>query len=508
MNHADGIPAPVIEYHLVLPMLIIIGAAVAGVLIEALAPRGRRYSAQVSVTLAALVGALAAVLFLAGTRAVAVMGSLAIDGPVLFVQALILLIGVLAVGLIAENRCAAFIPQASVVPGSAAERVAAETGAVQTAVFPLTLFSVGGLLLLPAANDMLTMFVALEVFALPLYLMCGLACRRRLLSQEAALKYFLLGAFSSAFFVFGVALLYGYSGTLTLPGIRSAIDTSGGDTTLALLGAGLVSVGVLFKIGAVPFHSWVPDVYQGAPVPVTAFMAAATKVAAFGALFRIGYVALPGLHGEIRPVLSVIAALTMTVGAVLAVSQRDVRRMLAYTAIAQSGFLLLGPIAGTQSALGSTMFYLTGYGFCAVGAFAVVGIIEAADTPLSDGWSGLAYRSPVLAIGFTVILLALAGIPLTSGFAGKFALFGAAAAAGSMPLVVIGVVASAITAFVYARVILVMFFIEPAPDSTAFPTVGSASSATVMLTAAVAVAVGVAPQPLLTLTGQLGQFAN
>ena len=225
---------------------------------------------------------------------------------------------------------------------------------MQTEVFPLTMFAVGGMLLFGASDDLLTMFIALEVLSLPLYLLCGLARRRRLLSQEAAMKYFLLGAFSSAFFLYGVAMLYGYAGTLNLGGIAEAVASGSGKTSLALIGTGLVLVGVLFKVGAVPFHSWIPDVYQGAPTPITAFMAAATKIAAFGAMLRIFYIALPGLRDDWRPVLWAVAILTMVVGTVTAVTQTDVKRMLAYSAVAHSGFILTGVIAGNEAGLSST----------------------------------------------------------------------------------------------------------------------------------------------------------
>ncbi len=257
----------------------------------------------------------------------AVMGAVAVDTPALFLQGTILLVGVLGILLIAERQIGAqvegdknsrgldaFTPQASAVPGAVAEKLATKAGIIQTEVFPLTLFAIGGMLLFPASNDLLTMFIALEVLSLPLYLLCGLARRHRLLSQEAAMKYFLLGAFSSAFFLFGVAMLYGYAGTLDLRGIADVVTAGTGKTSLALIGIGLLLVGVLFKVGAVPFHSWIPDVYQGAPTPITAFMAAATKIAAFGAMLRIFYVALPELRDDWRPVLWAIAILTMVVG--------------------------------------------------------------------------------------------------------------------------------------------------------------------------------------------------
>ena len=245
------------------------------------------------------------------------------------------------------------------------------------------MFAVAGMMLFPASGDLLTMFIALEVLSLPLYLMCGLARYRRLLSQEAALKYFLLGAFSSAFFLYGMALLYGYAGTLSITGIAEAIRTdpgnTTGNTTLALLGTALVAVALLFKVGAVPFHSWVPDVYQGAPTPITAFMAAATKIAAFGALMRLLYVAVPELKDQWRPALWAVAILTMALGTIAAVTQRDVKRMLAYSAVAHTGFILTGVIAADDAGVSGTLFYLVAYGFSTVGAFAVVGVVRGTD---------------------------------------------------------------------------------------------------------------------------------
>ncbi len=338
---------------------------------------------------------------------------------------------------------------------------AVRVNTVQTEVFPLAMFSVAGMLIFVAAGgDLLTMFVALEVFSLPLYLMCGLARRRRLLSQEAALKYFLLGAFSSAFFLYGIALLYGYSGTLSLPGIARAVET-GTDSALALAGTALVAVGVLFKVGAVPFHSWIPRRLSGRPTPITAFMAAATKVAAFGAMLRIFYVALPGLDHDWRPpVLSLIAMVTMVAGAVLAVGQTDLKRLLGYSAVAQAGFILTGVIAADGTALSATLFYLATYALATLGAFAVIGLVRnhtgTEETAIAN-WAGLGRRHPLTAVVFSLFLLAFAGIPLTSGFIGKFAVFSAAAHGGQLLLVLVGVIASAVTAFVYAKVVVMMY---------------------------------------------------
>lgn len=525
---ASSIEAPSVDYGLLAPMLIVFGVAAAGVLVEAFAPRRLRYGCHLALSLGGLGAAFVAVVALAGTEESAVAGAVAIDGPTLFLQGTILLVSILAIALIAERRidragtgvaghgkagagrADAFAPQASAVPGSVAELEATRAGVAQTEVFPLTLFAVGGMLLFPASNDLLTMFVALEVFSLPLYLLCGLARRRRLLSQEAAIKYFLLGAFSSAFFLFGTALLYGYSGTVSLTGIADAIAADAGERPLALMGAGLLSVGLLFKVGAVPFHSWIPDVYQGAPTPITAFMASATKVAAFGAMLRVFYVALPGLQTDWRPMLWAVAVLTMLVASVLAVTQTDVKRMLAYSSVSHVGFVLTGLIAGNHDGLSSTLFYLLAYSFSALGGFAVVGLVRGPDgeaTTMSQ-WAGLGRRSPLLGSVFALFLLAYAGIPLTSGFVAKFAVFQAALAGGALPLVLVGVVASAIAAFFYVRVIVLMFFTDSPADApvVAVPSIGT--TAAVAVAAAVTIALGIAPQPVLDLVNQAASFLH
>jgi NADH-quinone oxidoreductase subunit N len=520
-----NVPTPTVEYGLLSPMLIVFAVAVLGVVVEAFLPRQQRYAAQLVLSLGGLVAAFVAVVVLARdlhgeTGHTAVLGAVAVDAPALFLQATILLVGVLGILLIAERQPAesatdggrgldGFTPQASAIAGSVAEQLATKAGVVQTEVFPLTMFAVGGMLLFPAADDLLTMFIALEVLSLPLYLLCGLARRRRLLSQEAALKYFLLGAFSSAFFLYGAAMIYGYAGTLSLDGIAEAVAAGSGKTSLALIGTGLLLVGVLFKIGAVPFHSWIPDVYQGAPTPITAFMAAATKIAAFGAMLRVFYVAVPELSDDWRPVLWAIAILTMVVGTVTAVTQTDVKRMLAYSAVAHTGFILTGVIAGNESGLSSTLFYLFAYGFSTLGAFAVVGLVRDAlgeeDTAMAR-WAGLGRRYPIVGVVFSLFLLAFAGIPLTSGFVSKFAVFKAAGEGGAIPLVIVGVVASAIAAYFYVRVIVLMFFTDPPDDPPVVVVPSVLSTAVVTITAAITFALGALPQPLLDLANTADQF--
>ena len=522
---------PSIEYAVLSPMLIVFIVAVAGVLVEAFASHRSRYGIQVTLALVGLVAAFFAVVrnystLGPGAGQLAAVGAVAVDRPALLLQGAIVGFAIIGVLLIAERRrepnpdgsgpsgwvaagLDAFTPQASSIPGSLAEKTAIKAGIAQTEVFPLTMFAVGGMMLFPAADDLLTMFIALEVFSLPLYLMCGLARHRRLLSQEASLKYFLLGAFSSAFFLYGMALLYGYAGTLSLTGIAESIGSGSQNTTLALLGTALVTVALLFKVGAVPFGAWVPDVYQGAPTPIVAFMAAATKAAAFGALLRLLYVAVPALKDQWRPMLWAIAILTMVVGTVAAITQRDVKRMLGYSAVAHTGFILAGVAAANDAGLTGTLFYLVAYGFSTLGAFAFVGMVRGRDgTEETDmtRWAGLGRRHPVAGAAFALLMLSFAGIPLTSGFVSKFAVFKAAAEGGALPLVVVGVIASGIAAYFYVRVIVAMFFSDSPADAPALAPAGPVSIAVVGLTLLITFILGTMPQPLLDLADHAARF--
>lgn len=533
---ADKIGAPAIEYGQLAPTLIVVGAAVVGILLEAFVPRRARYYAQVFLTVVALAAAFAAVVALAAggyatTKAgIAAMGAIAVDGPALFLQGTILLASLVAVFTFAErrldpahhgHRVDSFAAEAAAVPGSDHEKAAVKAGFTTTEVFPLVLFAVGGMLVFPAASDLLTLFIALEVFSLPLYLLCAVARRKRLMSQEAAVKYFLLGAFSSAFLLFGIALLYGYAGSVSYARIADVVDGSVtavtpalaqtmGNDVLLLIGFAMVLMGLLFKVGAVPFHMWTPDVYQGAPTPVTGFMAAATKVAAFGAMLRLLYVVLPGLRWDWRPVMWGVAIVTMLAGAIVAITQTDIKRLLAYSSIAHAGFILAGVIAATPDGVSSVLFYLGAYSFVTVGAFAVVTLVRDAGgeaTHLSK-WAGLGRRSPLVAAVFAVFLLAFAGIPLTSGFSGKFAVFKAAAEGGAGALVVIGVISSAIAAFFYIRVIVLMFFSEPKPEGPTVAVPSPLTMTTIGVGVAVTLVLGVAPQYFLDLAGQAGVFVR
>jgi NADH-quinone oxidoreductase subunit N len=489
------------------PILVVLGGALVGVLIEAFAPRKSRSSSQLALSVFTLFIALAMLVPTRGNySSKAAMGSVTFDGAGYLLQMSILIIAIIAILLLADSDKFAAAPTAA--PGSDEERQAQAANIRITEIYPLTLFAIAGMLLFTVATDLITLFVALEVLSLPLYLMAGLARRRRLASQEAALKYFLLGAFSSAFFLFGVAYLYGYSDSITYAGIASAVTGGTANDVFLLIGISFVSVGLLFKVSAVPFHSWAPDVYQGSPTAVTAFMAAATKVAAFGAMLRIFYVAFAGDVWQWRPMLTAIALITMVFGSLVAISQRDVKRMLAYSSIAHAGFLLSGVIALNKSGLDATIFYLFAYGIATVGAFAIVSLINDASGEVTDlnRWAGLGKRSPWIAIAFSFLLLAFAGIPLTSGFVGKFSIFSAAYESGNTAILITGVLSSAIAAFFYIRVIVVMFFKDPIEDGTSVLIPSIYTRITILASLAITLALGVFPAPVLDYITQTAFF--
>jgi NADH-quinone oxidoreductase subunit N len=511
---AGDFKAPSVAYRSLLPMLLLFGAAAVGVLAEAFVPRPARRMVQVVVALLGLLGSLTAVIWVAGSvDVVTAAGAVAVDGPALFIEGTLAALGLTSVLLLADRSSDSgghFVADAAITVGSVPDRRQLSSAHSQTEVFPLTTFALAGMMLFASANDLLLMFVALEVLSLPLYLLCGLARRRRLLSQEAAVKYFLLGAFASAFFLYGVALLYGYAGTVQLRGIFRAAAGSGTNDLLLLLGLALLIIGLLFKAGIAPFHSWTPDVYQGAPTPVTALMAACTKVAAFGAILRVLYVAFANTRWDWRPLIWGVAIASMVIGAVLAVTQTDVKRLLAYSTVANAGFIMVGTVALTKSGVSSTLFYLVAYGFTTIGAFAIVTLVRDPDgeaTHLSQ-WAGLARRSPVVAAVFTFFMLAFAGIPLTSGFTSKFAVFAAAIDGGATPLVIVGVVASAVLAFPYLRIVVLMYLSDPAETGPSVIVPGGFTSAAVTLGVVATLALGIAPQPILELATNAARFVG
>ncbi|GAA1315513.1 NADH-quinone oxidoreductase subunit NuoN [Pseudonocardia xinjiangensis] len=508
--------APPIDYAALAPLLIVLAAACIAVLVEAFLPRHQRWPAQVTLSVVAIGAAGLALGLYAGNGPAGITtlaDSLAVDGPTLFLWGTLLALGLGSILLIADRSVepggaliASAASRAVVGGGAGAEGIAPPpedrsygtpglAPTMQTEVFPFTLFALAGMMAFCAANDLLTMFVALEVLSLPLYIMCGLARRRRLMSQEAAVKYFLLGAFASAFFLYGLALIYGYAGSVRLTDIATAAVGTARSDALLLGGLALLVVGLMFKGSVGPFHTWTPDVYQGAPTPVTAFMAACTKVAAFGAILRVLHVAFGDTRWEWRGVLWAIAILSMVIGAVIGLTQTDIKRMIAYSSVAHAGFLLIGAISITEQGVSGTLFYLLAYGFTTLAVFGVISLVRNADgeaTHLSQ-WAGLAKRSPIVAGVMTFLLLALAGIPLTSGFTAKFAVFSAGLGDGMAPLVVIALVASAVAAFFYVRVIVLMYFSEPAADGPTVTVPGAFTTAAITLGVIVTLLLGIVP---------------
>ena len=353
-----------------------------------------------------------------------------------------------------------------------------------------------------SANDLIVLFLGLETLSLSLYVLAA-SNRRREQSQEAGLKYFILGGLASAFFLYGIAMIYGAAGSTNLSAIATSLSTRISVTNngaILLVGIGLLLVGLGFKVSAVPFHTWTPDVYEGSPSPVTAFMASAGKVAAFAALLRVTTTALMNRVDDWRPVIWVLALLTVFVGSVMAVVQTNVKRMLAFSSITHAGFVLVGVEAAAHegsNGLQSSLTYLLLYTVLVIGSFSIVSIVAGKGdgaTSLSD-FKGLAKRRPVLALGFTVLLLAQAGVPFTSGFIAKFGVIRSAVQAESYAIAIAAMVAAVIGAFLYLRIMVSMWLDEP--SSTDAITVPKATGAVVVVAVAFTLFVGVFPGWLL-----------
>jgi NADH-quinone oxidoreductase subunit N len=331
--------------------------------------------------------------------------------------------------------------------------------------YALLLFSISGMLLMAQAADLIVIFLALELLSIPLYVLAAFA-RPRAESEEAGLKYFLLGSFATGFVVYGISLVYGATGSTSLAGISASLGQNPPGILLTI-GAALILVGFGFKVAAVPFHMWTPDVYQGAPTPVTAFMSVGAKAAGFAALMRIFVSAFPSLVADITPILWVLAALTMVVGNLVAISQTNIKRMLAYSSIAHAGYILMALTAfGNKDvsgdAVASALFYLVAYALTSFGAWSVVMNLEKADgkgLEIND-FAGLGKSKPALAAMMTIFMLSFTGMPPTLGLVGKFYLFRTAIEGGFIWLAVIGVLTSLISAYYYLRVVVVMYMRE------------------------------------------------
>jgi NADH-quinone oxidoreductase subunit N len=366
----------------------------------------------------------------------------------------------------------------------------------------LMLFSSLGMVTMTTANNLIVVFIALEILSIPLYVLAAFD-RRRLSSQEAGIKYFVLGAFSSAIFLYGIALVYGATGTTSITGIFNflAHNTLFEQGTL-LAGFGLLLVGLGFKVSAVPFHTWTPDVYQGAPTPVTAFMAAATKAAGFAALLRIFYIAFPLYRADWRPVVWVLAVLTLAVGSIGMVLQTDIKRMLAYSSIAHAGYVLVAFQAATPRGREAALFYLFVYSFMVLGSFAVVTALSLkgdADHTISS-YRGLAFRHPVLGSLLVFFMLAQAGIPLTGGFIAKVEVFEAATAVNEYALVAIAAVATVVASFGYLRVALSAAYpdaAEPTPTVALHRRFDLWLGLALLVAFGMTLALGVVPEPFV-----------
>lgn len=353
----------------------------------------------------------------------------------------------------------------------------------------LLLLSVSGMMLMGMANDLILIFLALELLSIPLYILAGYAWPRPE-SEESAMKYFLLGAFSSAIFVFGIALVYGATGTTSLPGVLADV---GQGNSLLLAGAAMILVGFGFKIASVPFHMWTPDVYEGAPIVVTAFMSVGAKVAGFAALIRILLGALPALGDSWVVAIAIMAALTLIVGNFAAIAQTNVKRMLGYSSIAHAGYILMAVAASysVPDGMSAALFYMFAYVFTNMGAFAVATAVETHEGQgdrLED-YKGLAKRYPWMAIAMALFMLSLIGIPPTAGFAAKFYVFSVSIEAGLFWLTIIGVLTAVVSAYYYLRVVFYMYMYDGEGEMAVYPPLATA----VVIAAVVTVLVGVLP---------------
>jgi len=337
--------------------------------------------------------------------------------------------------------------------------------------FSLILFSTLGMMLLASGFDLIIIFLGLEIMSVSLYVLAGFK-RSDPNSNEAALKYFLMGAFATGFLLYGIVMIYGSVGSTNLEQIIKSIAFSeAGPNLLIWAGAGLLLVGFGFKIASVPFHMWVPDVYQGAPTPVTAFISAGPKAAGFAALLRLFLFSFVTIKLDWTIIVWIMAALTMTVGNIIAIAQSDIKRMLAYSSIAHAGYALVALVAGGETGISSALFYLLAYTFMNIGAFTVVIALgrKGDENTCLDDYSGLGSRSPLLAILMTVFMFSLAGFPPTAGFMGKFYVFSAAVKSGFVSLVIIGVLNSLVSVYYYLRVVVIMFMHPPQPEVQKVP---------------------------------------
>ncbi|MEY2470543.1 MAG: NADH-quinone oxidoreductase subunit [Actinomycetota bacterium] len=503
---------PNVEYAILLPELIVVGGALLLLLFSAVVVRRNRTSIHTVFTLVTLAAAAvplgyrwheyskhaAAVKKLGdvatqfgspvvpGPSTRAVVGAVANDGFGIFMVGLLLAIAAMAT-LIGDGWL----------------RREKQSRGPEFQV--LLLLATSGAMLMAIGNDLIVTFLGLEILSLPLFVLAAFHTRRAL-GREAAMKYFILSAFSSALFLYGIALIYGSTGSTNLDEIGAFLAQNVATSGVLLAGMGLLLVGFGFKVAAVPFHTWAPDVYQGAPSPVSGFMAAAAKVGAFAGMLRVFMTALSTLRLDWQPLVAGLAVLSLVVGAVLAAVQTDVKRMLAYSSISHAGFMLVGLQAGTDKGVASTLVYVAIYAFMLLGAFAVVTVAGGPSDDVAQSvtdYRGLAKRRPGLALLFTVFLLAQAGVPLTGGFIAKFSVIAAAVEAKSYALAVIAMLSAVIAAFLYLRIVLAMYTPAEGDEAVAGkdPALRPPTAIAIALGVAVIVTIasGVLPGPALDL---------
>ena len=471
------IPAPPISLAVLAPALIVMGAGCLVLLLDLLPPRASKVHLA-TVALLGVVAALLTSLAAWGGRGRGFRDMVILDNYALFFHVVICYGAALIVLLSID-----YLRRSGVESGE---------------YYALVLFSTSGMLLLTSASDLIVVFLAIELMSLSLYVLSGLFKGRRQ-AGEASMKYFLLGAFASAFLLYGIALLYGATGTTSIDRIAAAAAAAPHDTLL-IAGLGLLLVGFGFKISSAPFHMWAPDVYEGAPTSVTALIATGSKAAVFAVLVRLLLSGVRAVQADWTAVLWVLAALTMTLGNVVAIAQSNLKRMLAYSSIAHVGYMLVGLVAGGAAGAGAVLFYLLAYTFTTAGTFGVITLCVRAGEEAVDvrDYAGLGRRHPVLAFALALLLLSLVGIPPLAGFVGKFYLFGAAVRAGFVWLTVLGVLNSAVAAYYYLRVIVTMYMQEPDGQSAS---VAPSFAGGLALTIAVigVVLLGLMPAPFVDL---------
>lgn len=471
------------DFLAVLPLIVLVAWATILVLVDLFIPRERKVW-TVILAAAGLLVALGLSLAQTGQEYVAFGGMVVVDRFASYLNALFLGAGLVAIALAYDYI----------------ERM----GINRTEYYIMLLYSISGMMLMVVAADLIIVFLALELLSIPLYILAGFA-RPRPDSEEAAMKYFLLGAFAAGFLVYGVALIFGATGTTSLAGIAQQVAAGAVDLFLLAVGAAFILIGLGFKVAAVPFHMWTPDVYHGAPSSVTAFMAVGAKAAGFAALIRVFFVAFSEVAVDLEPILWVVAVLTMALGNIVAIAQRNIKRMLAYSSIAHAGFILMalvpygrGDIAA--DAVAAALFYLLAYAITNLGVWAVVIALEKAEgkgLELED-YAGLGRKYPLLGVAMTVFMLSFTGVPPTLGFVGKFYLFSVVVDAGLVWLAIIGVLTSLISAYYYLRLVVYMYMRDGEPEVRREVWIGLTAG----VTAVAVVLLSIFSEPLLTWASQ------